>query len=233
MNIKAIVRKKGEKEEAKIPAILYGRKIKENPVLWVERNEFNKLYEQAGESTLVDLDLGGKSHKVLIHDVQFDPLKGFVRHVDFYQVVMDEEVEAEIEFEFVGEALAVKEQGGILVKSLDAITVRCLPGDLPKEIKVDISTLKTFEDNIRVKDLTIGDKEKVKFSIDEETMVASVSRPRTEEELEDLNKEVETDISQVEGMKKEGEEESAAASGGDEKPASAKGSDEVKKDDKK
>lgn len=207
IELKAEIRKPKEKKAGFIPAILYGRGI-ENVMIWLEEKNFNKIYQEAGESTLLELSVKGEkeiTHNVLIYDIQTDPVSDRIGHVDFYQVRMDEKLETEVELVFIGQSVAVKELGGVLVKNIDALEVRCLPADLPKNIEVDISALATFEDSIRVKDLQIG--EKVEITIDPETVVAVVSPPRSEKELEQLDEEVEGDISQVEGISEEKEEE--------------------------
>jgi large subunit ribosomal protein L25 len=194
--------KTSEKEAGKdeIPGILYGRKI-ENVMVWLDRKKFNNLYEETGESTVFKLALDGKDERnVLIKEVQKDVLSGDPRHVDFYQVRMDEEIEAEVELVFKGESAAVKELGGILVKNIDAVEVKCLPGDLPPEIEVDITPIKTFDDYIYIKDLPIS--EKVEVLADAETVVAMVSPPRSEEELAGLETEVKEDVTKVEGVVK-------------------------------
>ncbi|MFA6285657.1 MAG: 50S ribosomal protein L25 [Parcubacteria group bacterium] len=194
--------KTSEKEAGKdeIPGILYGRKI-ENVMVWLDRKKFNNLYEETGESTVFKLALNGKDERnVLIKEVQKDVLSGDPRHVDFYQVRMDEEIEAEVELVFKGESAAVKELGGILVKNMDAVEVKCLPGDLPPEIEVDITPIKTFDDYIYIKDLPIS--EKVEVLADAETVVAMVSPPRSEEELAGLETEVKEDVTKVEGVVK-------------------------------
>ncbi|MDD3487303.1 MAG: 50S ribosomal protein L25 [Candidatus Moranbacteria bacterium] len=184
-----------------VPGILYGRGI-ENVMVWVDRKKFNKLYDELGESTVFKLALDGSDERnVLVKDVQHNILDGETRHVDFYQVRMDEEIEAEVELVFEGESPAVKELGGILVKNIDAIQVKCLPGNLPPEVKVDISALKTFEDYIYVKDLPISDK--VEVLVEPDTVVAMVSEPRTEEDLAELETEVKEDVTKVEGVVKE------------------------------
>lgn len=203
ITIKAKPRKKGvdSKEQKKqIPAILYGKGVK-NQMVWVDYLDFSRTYEEVGESTVVDLAIenNGKDHKVLIYDIQYNPLTDQYSHVDFYQVRMDEEIETEVELEFVGESPAVKEAGGVLVKNIDSIEVKCLPGDLPSKIKVDIGDIKTFDDYIYVKDLPISDK--VKIDVDPETVIALVAPPRSEEELSELDQKVEVDIDQVEGIK--------------------------------
>jgi large subunit ribosomal protein L25 len=189
-------------EKRSIPAVLYGRGI-ENKPLWIDYQQFKKIHNEAGESTVIDLSIEGNGdpRKVLIHDVQYHPVTDDFRHIDFFQVRMDEEITTEVELVFVGESPAVKSQGGVLVKNMDSIEVRCLPMDLPGEIQVDVSAIKTFDDHIYVKDLPIS--KKVEVDVDPETVVALVTPPRTSEELEQLDQKVEIDIEQVEGMKKE------------------------------
>jgi large subunit ribosomal protein L25 len=188
-----------------LPCVLYGNKI-DSLILWVKKKDFRNIYEQAGESTIIKLKLAdGDERNVIIKEVQRDILTNMPIHTDFYQVRMDEEIEAEIELIFIDESPAVKELGGVLVKNMDEISVKCLPGDLPPKIEVDISQLKTFDDYIYIKDLPISDK--VEVLDDVETVVAMVSPPRTEEELAELENEVKEDVTKVEGVVKE--EESA------------------------
>jgi len=184
-----------------IPGILYGRGIK-NVMLWFNRREFNKIYQQVGESAVFKLDPEGKEKRnVIIKEVQRDILNGKPVHVDFYQVRMDEEMEAKIPLVFVGESAVVKELSGVLVKNMDEVEVKCLPGDLPPQIQVDISRIKNFDDYIFVKDLPVP--QKVEIMIDPETVVAMVAKPRSEEELAELETEVKADVTQIEGVVKE------------------------------
>ena len=193
--------KRTEAPMGAIPGILYGRGI-ENVPLWFSRREFNQIHEEAGESTIFKLGLErGDERNVLIKEIQRDILNGKPIHVDFYQVRMDQEIEATVELEFVGESPAVKELGGVLVKNIDEIEVKCLPGDLPPKIEVDISSMKTFNDYIYVRDLPISDK--VEISVGPETVVVMVLPPRSEEELAELETEVKEDVTEVEGVVKE------------------------------
>ncbi|MFA6047516.1 MAG: 50S ribosomal protein L25 [Parcubacteria group bacterium] len=186
-----------------IPAVVYGRGIKTES-LWVKKLDFERLIAKSGESTMISLEIDGKNNRnVIIYETQEDPVKGNYTHIDFFQVRMDEEIETDVELIYIGEeeALAVKELGGVLVKNMDAITVKCLPGDLPSEINVNVATLATFDDRITISDLKISDK--VKVDIDPETVVALVSPPRSEEELSQLEEKVVEDVTKVEGVVKE------------------------------
>jgi len=192
--------KKG-REQGLIPAVVYGKGIENQPI-WVTDLDFRRLIKKSGESTMISLSIDGKNNRnVIIYDTQEDPIKNRFLHIDFFQVRMDEEIETEVELVFVGESPAVKEQGGVLIKNVDNVTVKCLPADLPGEIEVDISVLKTFENYIYIKDLKISDK--VEIDLEPETVVALVSPPRSEAELESLEEKVEADVTKVEGVVKE------------------------------
>lgn len=186
-----------------LPAVLYGPNIK-NLNLKVETKEFKKIFKEARESTLISLEVEGKIMPVLIQEVQFDPLTEEPIHVDFYQPSLKEEIEAKVPLVFVGEAPAVKELGGTLVKGLSEIEIKVLPQNLPHEIKVDISKLKTFEDRILVKDLPLPKEVKVLRNL-ENAVAFVVPSEKVEEELA---KPVEEEVKEVEVVKKKkGEKE--------------------------
>lgn len=223
----------GEKaaDEHSVPAILYGREI-ENVMLWIGRKDFDGAYGEIGESTIFRVAIDGKDERnVLVKEIQRDVTDGRIRHIDFYQVRMDEKIEAEVELAFKGESPAVKELGGVLVKNMDTIEVRCLPGDLPSEIEVDISRFKTFDDYVYVKDLSVS--EKVEVLIDLETVVAMVLPPRSEEELAELETEVKEDVTQVEGVVKEEKPEEKEVEAEVKEEKEGKEKEEGKEDEKK
>ncbi len=182
-----------------LPAVLYGINTKTQPIQ-LDCKQFEKIYEQAGESSLVDLSVDKLAPvKVIIQSVERNPLNDELEHADLYQVDLTKKITTEISLSFWGESPAIKELNGVLVRSLDKITVECLPQYLVHEIKVDISGLKTFEDIIHVKDLNIPSGIEVKENPDEP--VALVSPPRSDEELEKLNEEVEEKVEDVEVVK--------------------------------
>lgn len=198
---------KNLRKDGLLPGVVYGRGF-EPQSIQLKYGEFEKAFRLAGESTLVNLIIGEKIHPVIIHEAATDPVSDKFIHADFYKVRMDEKISADVKLFFTGESLAVKDLGGILVKSLDEVEVEALPGDLPHEIEVDISALKNFESDIKVKDLKVSDKVEI-LSNPEET-VATVQEPRSEKELEEATTApVEAGVEQVEvGIKKpEAEEE--------------------------
>jgi len=172
------------RRQNKIPSVIYGHGRKSQPIE-INYLLFQKIYEKAGASTLIDLQIDDKEPvKVLIQDLQFSPLEDRYIHVDFYQVKMTEKITAEIPLKFIGETPAIKELGGIPVKNLDKIKIECLPDKLIHEVEVDISQIKTFEESIHVQDLNIPEGITVMDKPDEAVFL--VEAPRSEEELKSL-----------------------------------------------
>lgn len=168
-----------------LPAVLYGPGIK-NISVAVPYKDFEKIHREAGESTVIKLDLEGKTYNVLIHDVAYSVIKGEPIHADFYAVEMDKPIRAKVQIEFTGESPAAKNYGGILVKVMQAMELEALPQDLPHELKADLSLLKEFADRILVKDIKLPVRVKIFAGLDE--IVALVEQPRSEAELEALKK---------------------------------------------
>ncbi|MBI5152247.1 50S ribosomal protein L25 [Candidatus Peregrinibacteria bacterium] len=171
---------KNLRDSKRIPAVLYG---KDTSTLNIDLDykDFRKIYKAAGESTIIDLKAGDKTYKVLVHDVQFDPISDLITHVDFLNIAMDKLIDAEIPFEFVGVAPAVKDLAGVLFPQKHSIKVRCLPKDLPQKITIDVSSLATFHDSIHVKDVVLP--EGVKALDDASLTVVTVVAPKKEEEV--------------------------------------------------
>lgn len=161
-----------------LPAVVYGPK-EEAKSIKLDAKEFEKAFKEAGESSVLVLSGMGDDMEVLVQDVSFDTLKGGVEHVDFYAIEKGKEVTVNVPLEFIGEAPAVK-LGGSLTKALYEISVTCKPANLPHEVVVDVSSLATFEDQIRVKDLNIPSG--VKVDTDSEEMVAVVIETKEEPE---------------------------------------------------
>ena len=162
-----------------IPAVFYGRKQESTDIL-VKTTEFNKVLAQAGESTVVTLKGDFGTHDAMIHEVDRDPITGVTRHADFYVIEKDKKIKVHVPVEFEGVSPAVKELGGILVKVVHEIEIEALPGNLPHAIHVDISALVDFDSNISAGDLKLPSG--VTLAIKPEEIVASIAKPKEEEE---------------------------------------------------
>lgn len=210
INLTAKIRKelgkkvKNLRKKGILPGVLYGPKI-ESFSLEIDLKEFEKVYQAAGESSLIQLEIGQKKFLVLIYAVEIDALSQKPIHVDFYQPKLDEEITATIPLIFEGESQAVKDLGGTLVRNIHEVEVKALPQNLPHEIKVNIEKLKTFEDNILIKDLVLP--KEVKTLKEAEETVALVTPPeKIEEELEKPVEEKVEEVKIVEEKKEEEEE---------------------------
>ncbi len=191
--------------EGQVPAVAYGSVLKAPKNLSVERMAFSRALKEAGESSIVELQVEGEQAlHVLIQNIQVDPIRGQVTHVDFRAVDMNKPVEADVKLVPVGASLALK-AGGTLVHVLDTLEVRALPKDLPHELTVDIARLATFDDVIHVKDIAVPSG--VQVLDDAEATVLLVEAPRTEEELAALDQAVEMDVTKVEKVEKKKAEE--------------------------
>jgi len=209
--IREILGKKSKtiRRKGLLPAIVYGPKQKPLP-LELNYQDFEKVYKEVGESSLIalEIDYSPKLEKrkeilVLIHGIQKDPITEKFLHVDFYQPLLTEEVETKIPLIFEGESKAIKELGGTLIKNITELEIKALPQNLPKEIKVDISSLKNLEDHILIKDLKLP--KEIKILKDPQEILAWVAPPeKVEEELEKPIEE-KIEVEKIEEKKERGE----------------------------
>lgn len=203
------------RDEQKIPAVIYGKGL-DNQSIAIDKLVFNKVFDEAGESALINLKIDDESKvKVLVHDIQVHPVTGDIIHVDFYKVNMKEKIRTAIPIVEVGEAPAVTELEGALITNKDEVEVECLPADLIPEIEVDISVLATFEDVVKVSDLKVPAG--IEILDDQDEVIFLIQPPRSEEEMAELEEEVKEDVEsvEVEGEKPAEGEEGAGGEAGE------------------
>lgn len=170
------------RRNGQVPGVIYGHGQDSLP-LTLNAKELLSIWKGAGSSQLVDLSIDeGPAQKVLLHDLQVHPVASTIEHIDLYAVKMDEEIETSIPLRFTGESVAVRDLQGNLITEKDEFSVRCLPGNLVAEIDVSLESLVTFDDVIRVSDIRLPDTIEVLHEPDE--IVALVTAPRSEAELE-------------------------------------------------
>lgn len=166
-----------------VPAVVYGSST-QVANLEVSRREIEALLKHAvGENILVELEIEADGKKTstlsLIQEVQRHTIRREVIHVDFHAVSMTEEIEAEIVIEAYGESDGVKNFGGLLEQNMRAITIKCLPQNLPEVIRVDVSPLKVGE-AIHVRELVLPNG--VTAVDDGDLVVVNVAEPTVAEE---------------------------------------------------
>lgn len=199
------------RREGLIPGHVFGHNIKTVHVS-VEEPELLKTFEEAGETSIIDLKVDHETRPVLIRGVQNHPLTDKILHVDFYQVSLKEKVKVEVPLEIIGESPAIEKSIGVLLTPVSELEVEALPQNLPEKIEIDISKLENVGDAVHVKDLKI-DREKIEIHADEELVVANIG--------ELVTKEAETILAEeAAGREAVAEEEAAQApTEGEEKPS--------------
>ena len=197
-----------------LPAVVYGRG-KNAESIAVKESDFMKLWKSAGESTVIELVLGGQKKNALIHDVAIDPLKDKPIHADFYAVDMHKKTRVDVPIEFIGESEAVK-AGGVLVKVLHSLNIEAMPKDLPHLISIDISAIKTVGDSILVSDIEAPVGTRILDNPAE--TIAVVEAPRVEEEIK---VEEAPSLESIEVVSKKPKVEIEGSQSGGEKPAPA------------
>ncbi len=183
---------KALRRAGKLPAVLYGHGL-DTQSLELNAHDFNKIYESAGQNTILDLKIeGGDSFNVLIHDISRDAVSDQLLHADLYRVKMDEEIRTNVPLHFTGESTAVFQDGGSLLTNLEELEIETLPAKLPANIEVDISVLDDFEKTITVADIKAP--EGVEILNEQDELIAKVEPPRSDEELAELDSEIVEEI---------------------------------------
>ncbi|MEZ4210489.1 MAG: 50S ribosomal protein L25 [Patescibacteria group bacterium] len=169
-----------------VPASLYGHKV--DPVaVSLPAAEFNKVFQKAGRSSLVEITLGDSKKAVLFKEPQYNPVTGEVIHIDLFAVNMTETIKAEIPLVFENEAPALDTGEATLVTNKDKLEVECLPSKLPHDLKVDLSSLANIDDAIHVKDVKLP--EGVEVLNDPEDIIVLVAQQREEEPEPEVSEE--------------------------------------------
>lgn len=199
------------RKEGKMPAVFYGSKTTSTPVAILTK-DFQKVWGEAGESSVIVLETPSGKVDALIHEVDLDPVRGEPIHVDFYVIDAKKKVTVTVPIVFEGVSPAVKDLGGTLVKVMYEMEIEVLPKNLPHEIKVDISMLKDFDSQISIKDIVLP--ESAKATDNPEEVIAMITQKAEEKE----EAAAPIDLSAIEVEKKGKKEEE----GGEATPTEAK-----------
>jgi large subunit ribosomal protein L25 len=163
-----------------LPAVIYGHHIA--PIaISLNFHDTSMMLPRVSSSQLVDVDVNGKKHTVLVRERQRNPVSGDLLHVDFQAVSLTEKLRVNVGLQFKGEAPAVKMFDGIVVTSLETVEVECLPGDLPNHLEIDLSVLGQIGDAVYVRDIPLPPKVQVLDDLDE--VVVIVTAPISEAAL--------------------------------------------------
>ena len=173
-------------KQGMVPGIIYGKHLDQPIPVQFNKIEFIKLYKQAWTSTPVELK-GDVDQLVLIHDMQLEPVRDMLIHVDFLAVKKGEKVKAAVPV--VIEGIEKLQKQGLEVDLVkDEIEVEAIPSKLPHDIKIDVSELKDGE-NISVADLNLGDDVEIITHAEEVIVVVYNPSEEVEEESEESSEE--------------------------------------------
>ncbi len=220
MTIKADKRElKGKKvkryrREGKLPASAFGPDLGTLNIL-IDPREFKKTFEKYGYNKLFDLDVEGDKHKVLVKEVQVDPVLGEPLHASFYAVNMKKKLVVDVPVVITGESKAVKNNIGFLVTPVESLTVQCLPTNIPDKFEISIDGLLEVNDSISVSSIKLPENVEWDSSVSEDTVLATIAPPQKEiveevveeeiEEAEEGEEGAEESLEGVESEKAEGE----------------------------
>lgn len=215
------------REDSMVPAIIYGNE-EESKNIKLKLNELTKASEnELFYTQVLKILLEGNEEKVVLKELQREPVKGKFLHADFQRVSRKTKLKVVVPFRFNGEeeCQGVKTDGGVIAKAISEIEIACLAGDIPEAIEVDITNL-MLNEAIRLSDITLPEGAEIPgFDEENDQMIVSVNPPRAEEEEPEIVPEGE-EGEVAEGEVAEGEETSEEQeASSDDNPEEDKSSD--------
>jgi large subunit ribosomal protein L25 len=156
-----------------VPVHLFGHNVPSKS-LQGDAVTLGKVIAHAGHTRLINLKVAGDSENrvVMVKEVQKNPIKGNLLHVDFYQVNMAEKIRVEVPIVLVGESPALKIRENMLLQSIYSLHIECLPGKMPDNIPVDLGIIKEVNQAVYVKDVVMQD---ISIMNDPDLTIAKVS----------------------------------------------------------
>lgn len=173
---------KNLREQGNVPAVIFGKSLESESIL-VGDIAFRDVFAEAGETALIDLKIGSQSTKVLVNEVQVNPINFKVTHISFYKPDLTQKTQVEVPVEYINEDDndLVKSGDALVLLLMSEITVEALPSDLPHAFIIDVSKIKEVGDGITIDQLEY-DKEKVELiNVEPEDLVIKLDYAEMEE----------------------------------------------------
>lgn len=187
------------RREGRVPAVVYGTDLDATHAVHIDGRElYAVLHTGQGLNAIIEVDVEGEQVLTVAREVQRDPVRGDITHLDFIQVNLKVAIEAEVHIEYIGTPVAVLDDGAIVETLASSITITALPNAIPSSIEVDVTHLQ-LHDTLTVADLPKIDG--VEYEADDDHPLLTVLLPAAEVEPEP----VETDM--MEGDEAEGDED--------------------------
>lgn len=189
-NLKAIVREgigssesKRLRKDGNIPAVVYGLGMDPLSVSVNAREFRNALKTEAGTNVIINLEVGSDNYTALAREIQKHPYRDEYLHIDLIQIDLTQTVEADVQIEFVGIPVGVKEEGGLVQTINSSISISALPTNIPTSIELDISAL-NVGDNLTATDVNLPEGVEL-ANEDDESLLVTITLPRAAVEEED------------------------------------------------
>jgi large subunit ribosomal protein L25 len=200
------------RRDGRIPGIVYGAEVAEPHAVHVDQRELQAvLRTEAGLNAIIEVDVEGTQVLTVAREIQRDPVRGEITHLDFIQVSLDIEIEAEVHIDFTGMPIGVLEEEGVAETLNSTVTINALPNAIPTSIEVDVTHL-SLHDTLTVADLPVIDG--VTYVANEDHPLLTVVTP-AEEIVEEV--EIEEGEEGEEGLEgAEGDGEGTDEASGDE-----------------
>ena len=195
-NLKAIVREgigssesKRLRKDGNIPAVVYGLGMDPLSVSVNAREFRNALKTEAGTNVIINLEVGSDNYTALAREIQKHPYRDEYLHIDLIQIDLTQTVEADVQIEFVGIPVGVKEEGGLVQTINSSISISALPTNIPTSIELDISAL-NVGDNLTATDVNLPEGVEL-ANEDDESLLVTITLPRAavEEDSDEIGME--------------------------------------------
>ena len=167
------------RKAGRVPGVVYGGE-KPAQAIDIDHNEiWHKLRKEAFHSSVLNMNLGGASETVLLRDIQMHPFKRQILHLDFQRIDATHQIHQKVPLHFINADIApgVKLQGGIVSHVINELDVKCLPGDLPEFIEVDLKELSAGH-SIHVTALKLPKGVEVALHMGEDPVIVTITIPR-------------------------------------------------------
>lgn len=165
------------RSQGKVPAILYGPGIENVALSLNKRDVIALLKTETGERTIFKVAFDGEERNVMIKELQVNPVTDELLHVDLIQIAMDRSIRVAVPVVLKGEAVGVKNEGGLVDFVTRELEVECLPHLIPEHIEVDISGLHVHQS---VKVANLPPLEGVRVIKDPDTVIVTIGLPEAE-----------------------------------------------------
>ncbi len=156
-----------------IPAVVYGPEVEPIPIALEERALRTAMKSSGGAGTIFNLDVEGNENKVVLREIQRDPVTSKIMHLDFHAISMTKPLHISIPILFEGTPRGVKTDGGIMQTTMRELEISCLPSEIPESLVLDVEDL-GIGDSIHVRDVEVP---KVQILSPEQRTIVVIAAP--------------------------------------------------------